>query len=355
MLNKNSKALWTPLRDYVRRRNAGLSGTVGAPWTVRSNSVQRGCEKENDHRFWHALREGAPDLASALRARAPRPSWSRFADATSTTAYGFAVWTWRQGAPWLALMGVSATLATLLTASAHCERQDAPDATAASPVLGISLETQLGGIKNNEQSEAPSTSHGMDLFKRTLIPSQEVFVGSGVRLMLGLVRVYYVGLYVDPVGARNVLLSDYYGKDAQMICADTAFWDAFRSFRHSVVMHVIRSVDAKHVVQGLERGLTKRLRYAKNKLQMPDDRAKLAQLKNYLLGIRQIPENSQIRFAILDEGNTLMIEMNSVLVGYVESCPALCYAIDDIFLGSKPVSVEAKQSFCTGMERIIKE
>ncbi|KAK4532932.1 hypothetical protein CCYA_CCYA14G3789 [Cyanidiococcus yangmingshanensis] len=171
--------------------------------------------------------------------------------------------------------------------------------------------------------------------------------------MLGLVRVYYVGLYVDPVGARKALLPEYQGRDSSSICTDAEFWKLFRSFRHSLVMHVIRSVDAKHVVQGLERGISRRLRYAKNKLHMSDDRPKLAELKSYLLSLGQIPENSQIRFAILDDGNSLLIELNSDVVGYVESCPALCYAIDDVFLGVKPVSPDAKQSFCVGMESIV--
>jgi hypothetical protein len=252
-------------------------------------------------------------------------------------------------------VGAVAVAASLERRTAHCEQQESDKRPGTSNATSFASEQPLEEIDENRPEKLNPLMQGRESFHQVLLPSHEVFVGSGVRLMLGLVRVYYVGLYVDPVEARKVLFPKFQGKSSDSICTDAEFWNLFRSFRHSLVMHVIRSVDAKHVVQGLERGISKRLRYAKTKLQMSDDRPKLAQLKSYLLSLGQIPENSQIRFAVLDNGSSLLIELNNNVVGYIESCPALCYAIDDVFLGVKPVSPNAKQSFCIGMESVMRQ
>lgn len=174
-----------------------------------------------------------------------------------------------------------------------------------------------------------------------------------MRLMLGVARVYQIALYVDADAVQNALGLHYKtNTGAESVLNSVYFWRQLQFVRHSLVMHVVREVDGAHLMHGFDRSLSKRMRVAIKKLKMPEAKSQHEQLKKFLKSLKRIPVGSKIRFAILDEGTTVLIEVNGEVLGYIESCPALCYALDDMFLGLNPVSGEAKHSITEGMEHL---
>ena len=190
-------------------------------------------------------------------------------------------------------------------------------------------------------------------FPVRLFPSREEFVGSGMRLMLGIARVYQIGLYVDVPAAQRLLRPSYANWSAEQLEREERPWHELRRVRHSLVMHIVREADGKHMMNGFDRALSRRIRHATKKLHMPDAKTQYAQFVKYVLSLHKVPVGAKIRFAVLDDGNALLVQRNDEIIGYVEECPALCYALDDMFLGAKPVSAEAKHDIAQGLARIL--
>ncbi|GJD07461.1 hypothetical protein Gasu2_18210 [Galdieria sulphuraria] len=198
-------------------------------------------------------------------------------------------------------------------------------------------------LKEAEEIEEPTTQvrfpKWLEVMESGVLKRQRL-LGAGPRFMTPLrVKVYSVGVYVDEKEARPVLSGFDYSNPEQLE-GDERFWSTFciprsipgegkKGFGKTFRLVCIREVAGKHMQNGFDRGLLKRVRDAEKKMNMPDGKQALKKFNGFFL------------------------EKGSMAVGYgvhygqVKN-DALCWALSDMFLGMKPVSKEIKQQTSNG-------
>jgi len=187
-------------------------------------------------------------------------------------------------------------------------------------------------------------------------------VGAGPRFMTPLrVKVYAVGVYVDEKAARSALSGMQYSS-VEELERDEKFWSIFSTPRNDVAVGkegehrkafgktfrlvCIREVAGKHMQNGFDRGLLKRVREADKKMNMPDGKQALKKFNSFFLEKGSMQVGCELLFVCSPNG-TVDTWIDGVHYGQVCN-DALCWALCDMFLGMKPVSKEIKQQVADG-------
>eukprot|EP00871_Galdieria_phlegrea_P003361 jgi/Galph1/4025/GphlegSOOS_G2656.1 len=184
---------------------------------------------------------------------------------------------------------------------------------------------------------------------------RERLLGAGPRYMTPLrVKVYAVGVYIDEKEAKP-LLSSFKFENAEDLSKDEKFWKLFSSpkgqngqaFGKVFRMVCIREVPGKHMQNGFDRGLLKRVREADKKMGMLDGKQALKQFNQCFLEKGVMPVGCELLFVCSAKEGTVDTWIDGVHYGQVKN-DALSWALCDMFLGMKPVSREIKEEVSQG-------
>ncbi|GFR51217.1 hypothetical protein Agub_g13590 [Astrephomene gubernaculifera] len=175
--------------------------------------------------------------------------------------------------------------------------------------------------------------------------------GLGVRskrIVIKDINVYALGIYVDATAARSSLAA-FKKRPAEDLERDQAFYDAVVSSPNveKTLRLVISSrlVDNKKFVEALEEQLVPRLKKA-------GEPGAIDAFRNQFDRI-SFSEGMEVVFSSTDNKN-LAVKVAGEQKGVICS-PALCSSLFDIYLGSDPVSKDAKATFGRSLAAALKE
>ncbi|GJQ14934.1 hypothetical protein GpartN1_g6725.t1 [Galdieria partita] len=222
---------------------------------------------------------------------------------------------------------------------------------------GVGVSEQL---EEATEVEEPTTQvrfpTWLEVEENGLLKRQRL-LGAGPRFMTPLrVKVYAVGVYVDEKEARSIL-SGFKYTDPEQLESDGRFWSTFstprsdpgegrKGFGKTFRLVCIREVAGKHMQNGFDRGLLKRVREAEKKMNMPDGKQALKKFNGFFLEKGTMAVGCELLFVCSANG-TVDTWIDGVHYGQVKN-DALCWALSDMFLGMKPVSKEIKQQVSQG-------
>ncbi len=174
-------------------------------------------------------------------------------------------------------------------------------------------------------------------------------VGVGARIKEVLmvdVNVYAVGMYVSTADGPTALAA-WKGKKSSELRKDSAFYDALMSdsVEKSLRLVMARSVDGETMRDAFDDALKPRAR----KFGGSD---KLSTFKGYFT-MDDLDEDVELLFT-WKRGGTLVTSIGGKKRGEIKS-EGLCKAFFDIYIGKKPVSSAARNSFYGGLAKMLKE
>jgi hypothetical protein len=181
---------------------------------------------------------------------------------------------------------------------------------------------------------------------------QQLLMGTGIRTKTFLkVKVYAFGLYVDSAAAASALAS-FAGKDLKTLQKDQSFYDAIlaRQFPMSLRLVMTRDVDGETMASAFEEALLPRVQRADTAMNMPGGEAALQNFRGYF-SLSQMTKGAELLFTCAPDG-TLSSNVKGEMKPDIQS-PALCWALFDVYLGSKPISGDGKKSVIAGFPAIL--
>lgn len=241
-----------------------------------------------------------------------------------------------QSAPFLSNAGGDAhaiRLALLSGALASASALSAPapaqaDAGLAVDPLGVPL-----GLNVEPETGVPFTNR---------LGSREL-LGTGPRLMGGIVRVYAIGVYASPASLRSALAS-HIGQSAEGLLSDASFWNAVTRLEDATLrLVVVREVGARHMQTGVERGL-KKCRSKGTSMKRVKEFAKLFAK----LGTMKVGSEVLVRC----EGDVVSLVVDGREVGSVDD-RGVKESLMRMFLGEQTVTPVAKKSVAEGLARVL--
>lgn len=177
--------------------------------------------------------------------------------------------------------------------------------------------------------------------------------GAGVRAkrILGLknINVYTVGMYVDASGAKKAL-HKYKGSSVDGLMANQKAFDELVDNTHfEKSLRLVISFGSLKRAQFIN-ALEERLKPALNKAKEP---ASTMQAFEKLFDGVTFRKGTEVAFATHHKGQ-LVTQIDGKQVGTIQS-PALVKALFDIYVGSDPVSSDAKRSIGKGLAALLNE
>ncbi|KAG2422594.1 hypothetical protein HXX76_015921 [Chlamydomonas incerta] len=175
--------------------------------------------------------------------------------------------------------------------------------------------------------------------------------GLGVRnkrIVIKDIHVYALGIYVDAAAAKSAL-AGFKKKSPAELEADQSFYDAVvstPSVEKSLRLVISsRLVDRKKFLDALEDRLAPRLKQAGEPSTLDNFRAQFDSV--------HFEKGLEIAFTCVDN-KKLVTKVAGQEKGSIAS-PALCSSLFDIYLGTDPVSKDAKTSFGKSLAAALKE
>ncbi|GIL50624.1 hypothetical protein Vafri_6760 [Volvox africanus] len=208
--------------------------------------------------------------------------------------------------------------------------------------LSSSILSGLGRPGTNGAREEPATGYAFPpeycYLREKNCPS---LAGLGVRskkIIIKDINVYALGIYVDVAAAKSAL-SSFKKKSAEELVKDQSFYNAVVSAGNveKTLRLVISSrlVDQKKFLDALEERLAPRLTKA-------GEPGTLVEFKKQFDGVH-FERGLEIAFTCPDN-KKLVTKIGGQQKGVIAS-GALCSSLFDIYLGSDPVSKDAKDTF----------
>lgn len=205
-------------------------------------------------------------------------------------------------------------------------------------VLGLMLQAP-------PQVKEPESGHQYDVTQVVLGGEKSLaLTGVGVReKTIFAVNVYSFGLYIDPTRARE-LLAQWKGKKAKELHKDAKLYTALLddSLLKELRMKFCRDVAADDVRSAFEDSLQPRiLVYLKDEPGTKEQKlAVLAEFRK-LFTLDKVKNGNVLRFA-WHPGGKLHTSINGEVQPVIES-KALCWALFDVYLGTRPISDTGKR------------
>eukprot|EP00316_Scyphosphaera_apsteinii_P009092 CAMPEP_0119335536 /NCGR_PEP_ID=MMETSP1333-20130426/89796_1 /TAXON_ID=418940 /ORGANISM="Scyphosphaera apsteinii, Strain RCC1455" /LENGTH=253 /DNA_ID=CAMNT_0007346109 /DNA_START=23 /DNA_END=784 /DNA_ORIENTATION=+ len=168
-------------------------------------------------------------------------------------------------------------------------------------------------------------------------------IGGGTRLKYNVVKIYAVGVYMDAAGAKRAL-KPYLGLAAGALQKQAGFYKAVieARFAKALLLYFHRSVGSSAVVDALRDSLAPRLK--------APSLAKFREVLQQMLG-DSVPKGSQLFFSC--RGDNLHMSVSSSSSPLLMQDKTICAALFDVYLGSSPISMQAKEGFTLGFaERV---
>ena len=211
--------------------------------------------------------------------------------------------------------------------------------TAIPLLAGVML---LGAGALSAQQTVNEPSSGVPFPLRLTTPSgDEILMGTGLRTKTFLaVKVYAFGLYVDSAAARQELAS-FAGKDLKTLQKDQAFYDALIKLTFPMTLRLVmtRNVDGETMASAFEESLGPRVQRAAAEMNMPGGEQALQTFRGYF-SVEQMTKDAELLFTCAN--GTLYSRVKGEERAAIDS-PALCWALFDVYLGTKPISGDGKK------------
>eukprot|EP00188_Purpureofilum_apyrenoidigerum_P002095 Plantae.Rhodophyta-Purpureofilum_apyrenoidigerum.ctg22493.p1 GENE.Plantae.Rhodophyta-Purpureofilum_apyrenoidigerum.ctg22493~~Plantae.Rhodophyta-Purpureofilum_apyrenoidigerum.ctg22493.p1 ORF type:complete len:244 (+),score=52.27 Plantae.Rhodophyta-Purpureofilum_apyrenoidigerum.ctg22493:697-1428(+) len=198
--------------------------------------------------------------------------------------------------------------------------------------------------------EEPELVQGM--VYRESVDGVSKLVGAGMRRMTPLkIKVYGIGLYMsqDEVAKRLYTWRD---RTAEELFEDASFWRVVcsPSVSKTIVMKVARDVSGKHLQQGFDRAMLKRVRQLA-KSGIDGGKQSLKTMNTRIVEKGTFVEGDELQFAISGNGRLVLSFPDKTTVEVQNE--ALCLALAEMFLGERAASPEAKREFAKGFVKLI--
>jgi hypothetical protein len=178
----------------------------------------------------------------------------------------------------------------------------------------------------------------------------QLLTGTGVRTRTVFkVKVYTFGLYVNGDGARTEL-ARWRGKSAADLASDASLYDELLKGRFPMTMRLVmaRDVGAGQMVEAFDGALAPRVAQAAQR-GMPGGAEALARFR--ALFTSELKNGSELLFTWAP-GDKLLVSIGGRHVGEIEN-RALCWALFDVYLGAKPISLEGKKTVVGRLPELI--
>ncbi|MDP6942073.1 MAG: chalcone isomerase family protein [Planctomycetota bacterium] len=185
--------------------------------------------------------------------------------------------------------------------------------------------------------------------------TSQTLLGVGVRDKTFLrVKVYALGLYVDPVGAAKAL-DKWQETSVKKMQKDNKFYDALLNGKFSKTMRwvFVRDVDGEDIAEAFEDSLEPRLKtLAKNEKGKKGSEARAAAAKTGLKTLKswfteEIEDGQELVFA-WHPGGKLIVQLEGKLIGELTS-EHVSTALFDTAIGEDTVAEDAREDFPTGV------
>jgi chalcone isomerase-like protein len=177
----------------------------------------------------------------------------------------------------------------------------------------------------------------------------QLLTGTGVRTRTVFkVKVYTFGLYVD-AGARTAL-APWRGKTAAALASDASLYDELLrgSFPMTMRLVMARDVRAAQMAEAFDEALAPRVAQAAQR-DMPGGAEALGRFR--ALFTSELRSGTELLFTWAP-GDKLLVSIGGQQVGEIES-RALCWALFDVYLGAKPISLEGKRTVVAKLAEVI--
>jgi hypothetical protein len=193
-------------------------------------------------------------------------------------------------------------------------------------------------------------------FPVSLVPpggsTPHALAGTGIRVRtIFRVKVYAIGLYVDPAPARTAL-ARFAGRPAADLARDQGLSDALLAMTFDMTLRLVmtRDVGGRDVARSFDDALRPRVRLAAADRAMPGGEAALAQFRGYF-NLDEVAKGTEIVFSC-SQGRRLETAVDRARRPAIDS-PALCWALFDVYLGRRPIADDAKRSLVAGLADLL--
>ncbi|MDP7246266.1 MAG: chalcone isomerase family protein [Planctomycetota bacterium] len=191
--------------------------------------------------------------------------------------------------------------------------------------------------------------------------TSQTLLGVGVRdKTFFRVKVYALGLYVEPVGAAKAL-EKWKETSVKKMKKDNKFYDALLNGKFSKTMRwvFVRDVDGEDIAEAFEDSLEPRLKtLAKNEKGKKGAEARASSAQEGLKTLKswfkkEIEDGHELVFA-WHPGGELIVRLEGKVLGELSS-EHVCTALFDTAIGEDTVAEDAREDFPTGIAMMFEE
>lgn len=176
-------------------------------------------------------------------------------------------------------------------------------------------------------------------------------VGTAVRVKtIFRIKVYALGLYVDPEAARTAL-STFAGRPRATLERDASFFAVLLQMKFGMTLRLVmaRNVGGKEVAEAFDDALRPRLSQAEAS-GMPGGEVALAQFRRHF-DSQEVSKGTEVVFSCRP-GGRFETTVGGARRPTIES-PALCWALFDVYLGEKPISTDVRRHLVGGFPEVL--
>jgi len=160
------------------------------------------------------------------------------------------------------------------------------------------------------------------------------------------IKVYAYGLYVDG-GAARAALGAFAGRPAEALARDSAFFQQLLRMQIPMTLRLVmvRDVSGAALGEAFDDALKPRVAKAPAGATGLDGPTALAAFRTFF-NLREVARSTEIVFSCSPNG-----ELRTAVDGQSRSplqSQALCWALFDVYLGDKPVSLDGRRSLISG-------
>ncbi len=165
------------------------------------------------------------------------------------------------------------------------------------------------------------------------------------------VKVYAIGLYVDPYGAQDIV-GAYTDHTADQLRGSRRFYEILceDNFTKSLVLTFARNVGGDDIAEAFSDSIKPRLRTAADSKEMPDATAELATFESFF-DASKLKKGSIIELTWHSD-NRLTTTVDGVAKPAIKS-PALCWALFDTYLGTDPIQSKIKNRLVSTFPEVL--
>ncbi|MCB9639358.1 MAG: chalcone isomerase family protein [Myxococcales bacterium] len=174
----------------------------------------------------------------------------------------------------------------------------------------------------------------------------QFLMGMGIRKKLGLINIYAMGLYIEPVGAATALAT-WKGMDVEKVKADEAYFTALMNgkFAKTMRLAMVFNVSGDDMASAFEESIQPRLKTEEGK-------AALTKFRGYFT--EPVKDGEELIFAWSEDGMKVFTTLNGVAKEAIENAD-FAQALLAVYLDSQPISEEAKKNFANNVKMMFQK